>query len=80
MASDKGNNETSLPLLMGAQAYLKLLLNNKVPDSLLAAAWENFYRVYDDLIRRFVIAQGVPHSDVDDCVQEVWMAVAPRLL
>ena len=79
MATDKGNRETYLPLLQDAQAYLKLLLEDKVPNSLLVVAWENFYRVYDDLIHRFVVVQGVPHSDVDDCVQEVRSEVAARL-
>ncbi len=79
MAADNGNDETYLPLLQDAQAYLKLLLANKVPNSPLAVAWENFYRVYDDLIRRFVVAQGVSHSDVDDCVQEVWSEITARL-
>ena len=79
MAADKGDRETYLPLLQDAQDYLKLLLDDKVPDSLLAVAWVNFYRVYDDLIHRFVVAQGVAHSDVDDCVQEVWSEVAARL-
>ncbi len=79
MAAGKGKDETDISLFRDAQAYLKLLLDNKVPNSLLAVAWENFYRVYDDLIHRFVVAQGVPHSDVDDCVQEVWSKVAARL-
>jgi RNA polymerase sigma factor (sigma-70 family) len=72
--------ETHLPMLWGAQNYLQALLDDKVPDSLVAATWENFYGLYDDLIRRFVVAQGVPPSDVDDCVQEVWTEVAARLV
>lgn len=74
-----GGQETFLPLLHGAQAYLEELLHRKVPDSVVAAAWDDFYRVYDDLIRRFVAAQGVPRCDIDDCVQEVWGEVAARL-
>jgi len=80
MAADKGNRETYVSLLQDAQAYLKLLLEDKAPNSLLVAAWENFYHVYDDLIRRFVVAHEVPHADVDDCVQEVWSEVAARLI
>lgn len=79
MASDKNKGETYLPLLQDAQAYLKLLLEDRVPDSVLVVAWEEFYRVYDDLIRRYVVAQGVPQADVDDCVQDVWGEVAKRL-
>ena len=70
---------THLTLLLDAQEYLRKLLDEKAPDSLLAASWETFYGVYDDLIRRFVVSQGVPKSDVDDCVQEVWTEIASRL-
>ena len=71
---------TYLPMLWGAQDYLKSLLDNKMPGSLVAETWDEFYRVYDDLIRRFVVAQGIPRCDVDDCVQEVWTEVAGRLI
>jgi RNA polymerase sigma factor (sigma-70 family) len=71
---------TYLPMLRGAQDYLKSLLDNTMPGSLVAEAWDEFYRVYDDLIRRFVVAQGIPRCDVDDCVQEVWTEVASRLI
>jgi RNA polymerase sigma factor (sigma-70 family) len=80
MAEEKDDRETYRPMLLGAQRYLESLLEDKVPNSLLAADWEDFYRLYDDLIRRFVVAQGVPRSDVDDCVQEVWGEVATRLI
>jgi len=79
MTANKTNRETYLPLLQDAKSYLKFLLENKVPDSLLTLSWESFFQVYDDLIRRFAIAQGVPPSDVDDCVQEVWSEVTTRL-
>jgi RNA polymerase sigma factor (sigma-70 family) len=71
---------THLPMLWGAQNYLKSLLDNTAPGSLVAEAWDEFYRVYDDLIRRFVVAQGIPRCDVEDCVQEVWAEVASRLI
>ena len=79
VAPKKGVSGTHLTLLLDAQEYLRKLLDEKAPDSLLAASWESFYAVYDDLIRRFVVAQGVPKSDVDDCVQEVWTEIASRL-
>lgn len=65
--------ETCLSLLRDAQAYLK------APREHVSPAWDSFYAVYDVLIRRFVIAQGIPRCDVDDCVQEVWREVAIRL-
>ncbi len=65
--------ETSLSLLRAAQVYLK------TAEQPAARAWDSFYELYDELIRRFVIAQGIPRCDVDDCVQEVWREVAVRL-
>lgn len=79
MSSNDISGETCLETLHGAQEYVKSLLECRAPDSLLSVAWERFYAVYDDLIRRFVARQGVPHADVDDCVQDVWSEVAMRL-
>jgi len=79
MNSDRLNCETRLSLLHDTQAYLKALLEEEVPGSDLVEAWEEFYRVYDRLIRRFVIARGVSGTDADDCAQDVWMEVVARL-
>ena len=79
MNSDTLNRKTRLSLLHNTQAFLKALLEEEVPHSDLVEAWEEFYRVYDGLIRRFMIARGVSGTDVDDCVQEVWMEVVARL-
>jgi len=45
----------------------------------LAQAWDEFYRVYSCLVRRFVLAQGLRGADADDCVQELWKTVAVKL-
>ena len=74
------HRQTSLPLLEDAKAYLRLLLDEKAPDTALTLAWGHFYNVYDDLIRRFAISRGIPHSEIDDCVQEVWSEVVTRLV
>lgn len=42
-------------------------------------SWDEFYNVYDVLIRRFIIARGVRGADVDDCLQQVWADIANRL-
>ncbi len=70
---------TNLSLLANTQIYLLAVLNSQEPDSLLTQAWDEFYRVYNELIRRFVLARNIPRSEVDDCVQEVWSAVATHL-
>lgn len=79
MAANPTHGTTYLPLLRNTQAYLKSLLQHRAPDSVLAEAWDEFYRVYNDLIRRFAVARGIHDADVDDCVQEVWSEVAARL-
>lgn len=71
--------QTNLELLGRTQQYLRTVLQEQVPDTLLTEAWDEFYRVYSELIRRFVISHGIRGMDVDDCVQEVWGAVATKL-
>lgn len=70
---------TNISLLEQTQAYLQTVLQRRAPDTLLLQAWQEFYRVYSDVIRRFVIVHGARGADVDDCVQEVWSAVALKL-
>ncbi len=71
---------TNLFVLEATKEYLLSRLERQVPDSLLANAWDEFYDVYNELILRYVVAQGVEQSNVDDCVQEVWREVAKRLV
>jgi RNA polymerase sigma factor (sigma-70 family) len=67
-------------LLESAQEFLRQQLEHLSPNSLLLAAWDEFYRIYSGVIRRFILAHGLRGADVDDCAQEVWMDVAARLL
>jgi len=73
-------DETNLSLLGKTQDYLKAMLSAQNPDSILSAAWDEFYRIYNELIRRYVRARNVPDAEVEDCVQEVWVAVARHLI
>jgi RNA polymerase sigma factor (sigma-70 family) len=72
-------HSTYLPLLNDTQAFLKSMVEDHAPDTMLVEAWDEFYRVYNNLIRRFVIARGLRNADADDCIQEVWFEVAARL-
>ncbi len=45
-------------------------------DSSARRSWEEFYTICDPFIRRVVQTWRIPRSDVDDCVQEVWVEVA----
>src|SRR5579872_6417858 len=71
--------KTNVILLGWTQEYLRTLLAEESPDSVLAAAWDEFYRVYDSLMRRFAMARGLSGADLDDCVQAVWMQIASQL-
>jgi RNA polymerase sigma factor (sigma-70 family) len=73
------DEETSLTLLGHTQDYLRQLVEAQNPNTLLCDSWSEFYRVYNDLIRRYVLSRRIPASDVEDCVQEVWVAVAKNL-
>lgn len=66
-------------LLEDTQEFLRMHIAQRVPDADFVAAWDEFYRVYDVLIRRFVAARGLRGADIEDCVQDVWINIARRL-
>jgi RNA polymerase sigma factor (sigma-70 family) len=70
---------TNVELLGLTQEFLRNELGRQAPDSLLGTAWDEFYRVYNELLRRFALARGVRGADVDDCLQEVWFEIARSL-
>lgn len=70
---------TNTNLLGLTQEYLKTEIAQRAPDSLLATVWDEFYRVYDGLLRRYIGAHGLRNADADDCLQEVWLQVAQTL-
>jgi RNA polymerase sigma factor (sigma-70 family) len=76
---EAGERQTNTVLLGWTQEYLRSLLVKDAGDSILALAWDEFYRIYDDLLRRFAAARGLKGQDVDDCLQAVWMEIAARL-
>lgn len=67
-------------LVENTQEFLRAVMAEQIPDALLTAAWHEFYRVYDVLIRRFAVARGVRGADVEDCVQDVWSEISKRLI
>jgi RNA polymerase sigma factor (sigma-70 family) len=71
--------KTNMVLLGWAQEYLRLQLEMVKPESLVVAAWDEFYRIYDTLLRRIAHSRGLRGSDVDDCAQNVWLEVVRRL-
>jgi RNA polymerase sigma factor (sigma-70 family) len=73
ISRDQPGNQDIDPDLLGlTQSYLESRALGTGPSSNSAKAWEEFYRVYDRLIRSFALRRGVLRNDLDDCVQEVW--------
>jgi RNA polymerase sigma factor (sigma-70 family) len=66
-------------LLHETQVYLDCLRCGRSPPWRSLTAWDNFYKVYDPLIRRLAVTCGARAVDLDDCVQEVWIALVTRL-
>lgn len=79
MTVDPTGKQTNVVLLGWIQEYLRNLLSQGSSDSLVVFAWDEFYRIYDSLLRRFARSRGLTGPDVDDCVQAVWMKIAQRL-
>ena len=71
--------ESDRQLIRMTEEYLQERLRRVAPDSLLVLAWEKFFHVYDQIIRRFVGACGAGGGDLEDCVQDVWTAVVREL-
>jgi DNA-directed RNA polymerase specialized sigma24 family protein len=51
-----------------------------VPSPTLLTAWNEFYEVYSDAVRRVFAAQAVADAEAKEYVREVWAAVAAELL
>ena len=70
---------TNVELLGLTQEYLRCELQRQAPQSLLVTAWDEFYRIYNAMLRRFAQSRGLRGTNVDDCLQEVWFEVARSL-
>jgi RNA polymerase sigma factor (sigma-70 family) len=66
-------------LLRHTQDYLECRSSRAAPPRASRAAWEEFYRLYDPVIRRFALVHGASGADLNDCVQEVWTTLLAKL-
>ncbi len=71
--------ETRITLLNNVQAYLSAVLDGEQPNTVMSDSWIEFFRVYDNLLRRYARSRGMRNEDLDDCLQEVWVAVSRQL-
>ena len=76
------NDHGESRLIREAQSYLRQRLTRPgtgVRSDGRSKAWTRFYARYDPLIRQSALHLGIPEGDLDDCAQEVWIAVVSRL-
>jgi RNA polymerase sigma-70 factor (ECF subfamily) len=78
-ARSSGTDKIDPQLLHDTQAYLKCRSQKQPPASASSTAWEEFYRLYRPLLRRFALACGVRQDELSDCLQEVWTELVKHL-
>ena len=66
-------------MILNVQSFLRDRLERLSPSSELLEDWTRFYESYDRIIRRFAMACGMQDCDVDECSQDVWVAVVNGL-
>lgn len=75
---NKSFKSTDPSMLMKVQGYLSSK-SQKLDSSTTTTEWDAFYESYSRIIRRFASACGMQDCDVDECSQEVWVAVVDGL-
>ncbi|MFO7901283.1 MAG: sigma-70 family RNA polymerase sigma factor [Pirellulaceae bacterium] len=68
-----------LHLLGNTQAYFRARAAGRMPSDALRQACRRLYQQHAAWIRHVVQSYGVPAHAVDDCVQDVWLAVIGSL-
>jgi RNA polymerase sigma factor (sigma-70 family) len=61
------------------QSYLRRRSARETTTAAEKDAFEQFRKTYDPLLRRFVLAQGVPRAELADCLQDVWTELVKSL-
>ena len=71
--------QTNHDLLVSVREFLRLQLLGLKSEPRDTDAWDEFFAIYDAMIRRFAGAAGFRGHELDECVQEVWIAVLEHL-
>ena len=71
--------QTNHELLTDARTFLRDQLMGMETAGDVADSWDEFFGVYDTIIRRFARACGVPGDQLDECSQDVWVAIVLHL-
>lgn len=77
--SSSDNMKTDPLLIMSTKSFLGDQVSKLDVDGSLAKDWERFYSAYNQILRRFAVSCGMQQFDVDECVQDVWLAVLEHI-
>lgn len=66
-------------MILNVQNFLEGKFEALVPPEELGDDWQRFYDSYSRIIRRFAVSCGMQDCDIDECSQEVWVAVVNGL-
>jgi RNA polymerase sigma factor (sigma-70 family) len=67
-------------LVQETQSYFALRALGQTPPAQLTRAWEQFYGIYDRLVRGCLRSWRLPEPDLSDCIQEVWLKIIAHLI
>lgn len=70
---------TDPKLILNVQCFLEGKFSAVVTSEELGEDWDRFYESYSRIINRFSLACGMQDCDVEECSQEVWVAVVNGL-
>ena len=71
--------QTNHDLLVSVREFLRIQLLGLTAEPRDTDAWDEFFAIYDAMIRRFAGAAGFRGHELDECVQEVWIAILEHL-
>ena len=66
-------------MILNVQSFLEGKFSKVNAAGDLLKDWDRFYESYNRIIRRFAMACGMQDCDIDECSQEVWLAVVNGL-
>ncbi len=78
--SECPDDDTDDERLCAAQHFLASLLRRLEPESGWERAWEEFYRIGNDLLQGYALRCRVPQQKLDDCLQEAWKDIYQKLI
>jgi len=79
MVRQQNNRPSDFVLINRTQDFFLESLQGKVTDPKLLGAWREFHKLYDPVIRRYVMSCGMQGEFLEDVVQTAWALVIREL-